>query len=293
MGKCKVYQNLVLLAFYIALWKKFSSVEIFFISHIKNLCLTKQIIVFYQKSIFFCKPQLTASSSCSFSVFAVIWFLWSTSYYFWYQGTIWTTISICPNSRNMLTILINFCRTPMFCFVFWICRTFLMCHPIEFKWQYASLISAWTAYCCANWKKGNNSRMYRVTHLLWKQVFSKNWDQIIRLWLIAAQPNQSSTGVYSELRYFMWGFVATRPHYYDTYVYHYVYICNCSAISWHFLFRPDGIKTLIYNKNYSVYPSYSTCTKCLCRDTIHGAAGFKDRPNPKPNPKKHLVAIFL
>ena len=26
----------------------------------------------------------------------------------------------------------------------------------------------------------------------------------------------------------------------------------CSAISWHFLFRPDGIKTLIYNKNYSV-----------------------------------------
>ena len=45
-------------------------------------------------------------------------------------------------------------------------------------------------------------------------------------------------------------------------------LCNCSAISWHFLFRPDGIKTLIYNKNYSVYPSYSTCTKCLCRDTI-------------------------
>ena len=26
--------------------------------------------------------------------------------------------------------------------------------------------------------------------------------------------------------YFMWGFVATRPSYYDTYVYHYVYICG-------------------------------------------------------------------
>ena len=34
--------------------------------------------------------------------------------------------------------------------------------------------------------------------------------------------------------------------------------CSCSAISWHFLFRPDGIKTLIYNKNYSVSPSYTT-----------------------------------
>ena len=34
----------------------------------------------------------------------------------------------------------------------------------------------------------------------------------------------------------------------------------CSAISWHFLFRPDGIKTLIYNKNYSVSPSYTTDT---------------------------------
>ena len=40
----------------------------------------------------------------------------------------------------------------------------------------------------------------------------------------------------------------------------FVYICNCSAISWHFLFRPDGIKTLIYNKNYSVSPSYTTHT---------------------------------
>ena len=28
------------------------------------------------------------------------------------------------------------------------------------------------------------------------------------------------TGVYSELIYFTWGFVTTRPHYYDTYVYH-------------------------------------------------------------------------
>ena len=28
------------------------------------------------------------------------------------------------------------------------------------------------------------------------------------------------------------------------------------SISWHFLFRPDGIKTLIYNNNYSVSPSY-------------------------------------
>ena len=45
--------------------------------------------------------------------------------------------------------------------------------------------------------------------------------------------------------------------------------CNCSAISWHFLFRPDGIKTLIYNKNYSVSPSYTTHIK-----TIHN--GNKD-----------------
>ena len=30
----------------------------------------------------------------------------------------------------------------------------------------------------------------------------------------------------------------------------------CSAISWHFLFRPDGIKTLIYINNYSVSPSF-------------------------------------
>ena len=37
------------------------------------------------------------------------------------------------------------------------------------------------------------------------------------------------TGVNSELIYFMWGFVATRPSYYDTYVYHYVYIMWCSA----------------------------------------------------------------
>ena len=34
------------------------------------------------------------------------------------------------------------------------------------------------------------------------------------------------SGVYSELIYFMWGFVATRPPYYDIYVYLYVYICN-------------------------------------------------------------------
>ena len=44
----------------------------------------------------------------------------------------------------------------------------------------------------------------------------------------------------------------------------FVYICNCSAISWHFLFRPDGIKTLIYNKNYSVSPSYTTIIMWFC-----------------------------
>ena len=34
--------------------------------------------------------------------------------------------------------------------------------------------------------------------------------------------------------------------------------CSCSAISWHFLPVHDGVKTLINNKNYSVYPSYTS-----------------------------------
>merc|ERR1712203_943967 len=45
--------------------------------------------------------------------------------------------------------------------------------------------------------------------------------------------------------------------------------------------RPDGIKTLIYNKNYSVSPSYTTWR-----------SRHKRPAKPKPKPKEHLVAIF-
>ena len=70
------------------------------------------------------------------------------------------------------------------------------------------------------------------TFLYWKGPFIERKDPYKQCCLLYSEKGKIKKNMLEWTRndsYFMWGFVATRPYYYDTYVYHYVYIMWCSA----------------------------------------------------------------
>ena len=100
------------------------------------------------------------------------------------------------------------------------------------------------SYLGGCWKKNY------VNHL--ENILPYKWEIIILFLSIFAL----NFGVNSELIIFH-----VRFRGYSSFLFRYLCLSLClhlwcSAISWHFLFRPDGIKTLIYINNYSVSPSF-------------------------------------